>query len=84
MDDDVELTKAQKENLKKIVLAQLQVMPSDLNISIGGQDIVKKDLVTHVENGDDIGEHLMLTELEFLQDLASGAIYKNEYITSRN
>lgn len=78
MDDAVELTKEQKENLKKIVLARLQVMPSDLNISIGGQDIAKKDLVTHVENSDDIGEHLMLTELEFLQDLASGAIYKNE------
>jgi hypothetical protein len=78
MDENIDLTEEQKEELKKIVLARMQVMPADLNITIGGQDIAKKDLITHIENDDKIGEHLMLTELEFLQDLASGAIYKNE------
>jgi hypothetical protein len=77
MNQDLELTAKQKEELRKIVLARMQIMPNDLNISIGGEDIAKKDLLTHVRDGDEIGEHLMLTELEFLQDLASGAIYKN-------
>ena len=78
MDNNLDLTHEQLIELKKIVLARIQVMPNDLNISVGGQEIAKKDLITHIENSDDIGEHLMLTELEFLQDLASGAIYANE------
>lgn len=77
MEEIIELTEEQKEELKKIVLARFQVMPDDLNISIGGEDIAKKDLIAHIKNDDKIGEHLMLTELEFLQDLASGAIYKD-------
>ena len=78
MDNNLDLTHEQLIELKKIVLARIQVMPNDLNISVGGQEIAKKDLITHIENSDDIGEHLMLTELGFLQDLASGAIYANE------
>jgi molybdopterin biosynthesis enzyme len=78
MYDNIGLTEDQKEELKKIVLARIQVMPDDVSISVGGQNIAKQDLVGHIIKEDEIGEHLMLTELEFLQDLASGAIYANE------
>lgn len=78
MNNDLNLTETQKEELKNIVLARIQVMPEDVSLSIGGEEISKKDLMNHVEQNDTIGEHLMITELEFLQDLASGAIYKDE------
>jgi len=72
------LDKSQKEELKKIVLARVQVMPKDLNVSVGGESVNKSELIRHIEKEDKIGEILMLTELEFLQDLAAGAIYAHE------
>ncbi|MEK7061286.1 MAG: hypothetical protein AAB954_01345 [Patescibacteria group bacterium] len=73
-----DLNESQKEELKKIALARVQVMPRDLNVSVGSESMNKNELIKHINEGDGIGESLMLTELEFLRDLASGAIYANE------
>lgn len=73
-----DLNESQKEELKKIALARAQVMPKDLNVSVGSENMNKNELIKHIKEGDRIGESLMLVELEFLRDLASGAIYVNE------
>ena len=73
-----DLNESQKKELKKIALARAQVMPKDLNVSVGSESMNKNELIKHIKEGDRIGESLMLIELEFLQDLASGAIYVNE------
>lgn len=73
-----DLNVSQKEELKKIALARAQVMPKDLNVSVGSEGMNKSELIEHIKEGDRIGESLMLIELEFLRDLASGAIYANE------
>lgn len=67
-----------KEDLKKIVLARIQAMPDTLRISVGSKDFSKEDLIKHVEKEDEIGEQMISIELEYLQDLASGAIYGNK------
>ena len=36
------------------------------------------DLMGHVSEGDDLGKQIMVMQLEFLQDLASGAIYNDD------
>lgn len=72
-----DLNESQKKELKKIALARVQVMPRDLNVSVGSESMNKNELIKHINEGDRIGESLMLTELEFLRDLASGAIYVN-------
>lgn len=77
-DNQLNLDKEGKEQLKKIVLARLNVMPSDVSVSIGSKGITKKQLVEHVKSGDEVGKQMMEMELEFLQDLASGAVYGNE------
>ena len=66
------------ENIKKLILARLMIMPSDLRLSIGSQDYTKEDLKKHIEENDSIGNEYTNTQLEFLQDLASGAVYQNE------
>lgn len=66
------------KKLKEIVLARLQVMPDDMTVTVGSEGLDKKDLTEHVESEDEIGKQLMEMELEYLRDLASGAIYGNE------
>ncbi|OGD55360.1 hypothetical protein A3E73_01430 [Candidatus Beckwithbacteria bacterium RIFCSPHIGHO2_12_FULL_47_17] len=73
-----DLNEEQKRQLKKIALARTQVMPNDVNVSIGGTSLTKDELIKHIDQEDQIGEQLMLVELEYLQDLVSGTIYKNE------
>lgn len=73
-----DLNVSQKAELKKIALARVQVMPKDLNVSVGSESMNKSELIKHIKEEDRIGESLMLSELEFLRDLASGAIYVNE------
>ena len=72
------LGESQKEELKKIALARIQVMPKNLNVSVGSEAMDKNELMKHIKKEDHIGESLMLVELDFLRDLASGAIYANE------
>lgn len=78
INDYQDLNKNQKEELKKIALARIQVMPKNLNVSIGSETMKKNELIEHIEEGDSIGKNLMLIELEFLRALASGTIYDNE------
>ncbi|MEK7119638.1 MAG: hypothetical protein AAB889_03925 [Patescibacteria group bacterium] len=66
------------KKLKELVLARLTVMPQDISISIGDKNLDKKALTDHVQSEDEIGKQMMEMELEFLQDLASGAIYGHE------
>lgn len=78
INDYQDLNKNQKEELKKIALARVQVMPTNLNVSIGSETMNKSELIKHINKEDKIGENLMLIELEFLRALASGTIYRNE------
>ena len=73
------LNEEEKEQLKQLVLARLSVMPDGIRLSIGGSnDLTKGELIEYVKSEDEIGKQFMSMELEFLQDLASGAIYGNE------
>lgn len=72
-----DLNEQQKHQLKQIALARARVMPDDLNISIGGISLAKQELIEHIEQEDKIGEQLMLVDLNFLRDLASGSLYNN-------
>ena len=66
------------KELQELVLARIQVMPDTLNIAIGSKDLSKEQLIKHVNQNDNLGKQIMEMELEFIQDLASGAIYRNE------
>jgi len=67
-----------QELIKKIVIARLGVLPSNIKISIGSEgDFSKEELIEHVENGDDIGDKMIAVELEYLRDLKEGILYAN-------
>lgn len=73
--DEIVLDKKLKKQLKELVVARIRVMPSNLRLAIGTKQLSKEDLEKHVEKEDEIGAQIMEMELEFLQDLASGAVY---------
>jgi len=64
--------------LKKLVLARIGVMPQGLEVAVGDSHLSKQELYEHVVQSDEIGQEIMEAELEFLQDMASGAIYDYE------
>lgn len=74
---DTKLAPQELKELKKIVLARLQVMPKTINVAVGSNNLTKEELLEHVEKEDEIGKQMMMAELEFLRDLASGKIYQN-------
>lgn len=64
--------------LRELVLERLKRIPDDMEMSIGDMDYSKKDLLSHVSEGDDVGKEVIDMQIEFLQDLASGSIYADE------
>lgn len=67
-----------KKQLKELVLERVKTMPDTLKMAIGPVELAKKELLEHVQNEDEVGKQIMELELEFLRDLASGAVYGNE------
>ncbi len=66
------------EQLKRLTLERLKAMPENTELAIGSDSYSKSDLITHVTATDELGKEIMSIQLEFLQDLASGEIYKDE------
>ncbi len=66
------------DQVRDLVVERLKRLPEDMEMSIGDMDYSKADLLGHVKGGDEIGKEIINMQLEFLQDLASGAIYQDE------
>lgn len=70
------------EDLKELVIARLDVFPSDKKISIGSiGEFTKNELIEHVEEEDEIGKKAVEVELTFLKALKEGSLLE-EVITS--
>ena len=64
-----------REQLKRLVLERINVMPDTLRMAVGSTELTKTDIVKHVRDEDEIGRQVIEMELSFLRDLASGAVY---------
>ena len=64
-----------KEQLKRLVLERINVMPETLRIAVGSLELTKQEVANHVRAEDEVGKQMIEMELEFLRALASGAIY---------
>lgn len=65
-----------KEDVKKLVIARIKASSDDLGISIGSTHLTKEQLIESVEENNDIGREIIEIQLEYLKDMASGAIYQ--------
>ncbi len=63
------------EDIKKLVIARLEVLPPDKKISIGSiGEFTKEELIESVKNEDLIGKKIIQIEIEFLQALKEGVM----------
>jgi len=74
------MTEVQKD-IVKLVIARLQTLPENQEISIGSAGKYNKaELIEHVQNGDKIGNKIIEVELHYLQSLKniSQSVLDNE------
>ena len=74
--EDIAQDEELSRQLKMLVLERISIMPENMRLAIGTTEISKKDIVQHIEAEDDLGKQMIEMELEYLRDLASGAIYQ--------
>jgi len=65
--------------LQGLTVARLKTMPENTRVAIGSQQHSKSDLLGHVSKADELGKQIMIMQLEYLQALASGEIYKDDH-----
>lgn len=59
------------EEEKKLVLARLENMPSNMKLSMGGtMPLSKTEMLEHVKKGDEIGKKIVKIQLNYLRSIA--------------
>ena len=67
-----------------LVIARLQNLPSNKEISIGSSgEFTKAELIEHVKKADDIGKKMIAIEMDFLRSMKNGIFY-GQYSPSNN
>ncbi|KPJ56298.1 hypothetical protein AMJ49_05225 [Parcubacteria bacterium DG_74_2] len=73
-----------KEELKKLVIERLEVLPRDKKISIGAEkEFTKEELIENVEKGSEIGKKVIEIQLEYLRALKEGIFYEQDFIDNK-
>ena len=63
------------EEIKEIVIARLQTIPSNKKVSIGSYGEFSRDeLIEGVKSGSEVGKKIIEIELEFLRAMKQGII----------
>ncbi|MEK7170138.1 MAG: hypothetical protein AAB767_02530 [Patescibacteria group bacterium] len=67
-----------------LVVARLQNLPSNKEISIGSSgEFTKDQLIEHVRKADDVGRKMIAIEMDFLRSMKEGIFYE-QYSTSNS
>lgn len=66
-----------QDDIKKLVLARIMAASDDLRIAIGSTEYTKTEMIKSVEAGDKVGKEIMEIQMEYLRDMAAGAIYQS-------
>lgn len=64
-----------KEDIKKLVIARVRAMSDELGIVIGSTNYSKKEILDSIEKEDEIGKEMVEIQMDYLRDMAEGAIY---------
>ncbi|MFH1065331.1 MAG: hypothetical protein V1734_02385 [Nanoarchaeota archaeon] len=64
-----------EKEIKELVIARLETMPSDEKVSIGSAgEFNKEELISEVKKGSSIGKKIIEIEMEFLRAMKEGII----------
>ena len=66
-----------KKEVKDLIIARLEVLSPNKKISIGSSgEFTRDELISHVENEDDVGEKITKIEMEYLRAVKEGDFYE--------
>lgn len=64
-----------EEEQKKLVLERFKTLNQDSKLMLGGnKEVTVKEMIQHVEDGDDFGKRIVQVQMKMLQVLAKGVI----------
>lgn len=63
------------EDLKNLVIERIKASSSDIKVSIGTSEYSKEEMLRNVEEENEIGREIVDIQIEYLRDMAEGAIY---------
>lgn len=63
------------EDLKNLVIERIKASSSDIKVSIGTVEYSKEEMLKNVEEENEIGREIVDIQIEYLRDMANGAIY---------
>jgi len=77
--DNIDFKNIDQETLRemqKLVIARLKASSDDLTISVGSTEYTKKEMLKSVEEINVLGMEIIEAQIEYLRDMATGAIYQ--------
>lgn len=73
-----------EQEIIDLVVARLQNLPSNKDISVGSSgEFTKAELIEHVKKVDDVGKKMIAIEMDFLRSMKDGIFYE-QYSASNN
>lgn len=73
-----QLDRKTQKDIRKLVAARIKAASDDLAVSIGSQEYTKEQMLKSVEAGDELGQEIIEIQMEYLRDMAEGAIYQQD------
>lgn len=67
-----------QNDIKKLVIERIKAASDELEISIGSSSYTKEQILESIEKEDEIGKEIIDIQIEYLRDMAQGAIYRNQ------
>lgn len=72
--------KIKKDDIKELVIARLEILPSNKKISIGSDgQFTKEELISRVQEEDSVGQKIIDVQMEFLRSLKEGILYEQDF-----
>ncbi len=63
------------EEMKELVIARLDTLPSGKKISIGNYgEFTKDEIIQHIRKGDSVGNKMIEIEMEFIRAIKEGLL----------
>lgn len=65
-----------EQEIAQLVVERIKTLPEGMGLSMGSMgDFNKDELISHVQEGDEIGQKIIEVELNFLRGLKEGILY---------
>jgi len=66
-----------KEEARELVIERIKAVSNNLKICVGSSEYSKEEILKSLKEDNELGKEIIDIQLEYLRDIARGAIYQN-------